>query len=294
MPDYAVVVLSAFCIALYTGQTFFNKLYSSTYEGPAGSACPVFSIIYGLIVSVVTFALNKGRFAPSAVTVLLGVFNGCILFLYNLGMIQAARRGPYTFQSIVMLFGSIVVCLVFSAGFWGDHITPMQLVGIAVMLLSFVALNAGGLKLAGVRKGYYFWVFLLFFSNGFYGVFMDSQQRVFPSERNEMIILTFASLSVLSLAYLGSRERGKIGSAFVMSRRALVFAVMSSLCAAFAVFILMILLKHVPSYILFTINNGGVLVLSAVLSFIILKEKPTKLTVLGVLLAVTSIVMLSI
>ena len=109
-----------------------------------------------------------------------------------------------------------------------------------------------------------------------------------------MIILTFASLSMLSLAYLGSRERGKIGSAFVMSRRALVFAVMSSLCAAFAVFILMILLKHVPSYILFTINNGGVLVLSAVLSFIILKEKPTKLTVLGVLLAVASIVMLSI
>ena len=289
-----LVLLTCLCVALYTGQSFFNRMFSEHYEGSAEAATPVFSTVYALIVALVTFLMNGCRFSPSLTTALFGMGNGVILFLYNLGMIQAARKGPYSFQSITMLFGSVVVCLVFAALFWGDPITGLQLLGIGLMLAAFVIFNAGGLTLSGVKKGYFFWCTLLFLTNGFYGVLMDAQQRSMPDERNEMIMVVFLSLGVISLIYLLVSQKGKIGSAFAMSRKTAAFASLSSLCAAFAVFLLMLLLKSMPSYILLTIINGGVLVFSAALSFVVLREKPTKMTFLGIAVSVLSIVLLSL
>lgn len=294
MPAIFVVLMTVVCIACYTGQTFFNKLFSMHYKGPEAAATPVYAVLYGALVSAVTLALVRFQLNPSRETVLLGCINGVVLFLYNLGMIRASRTGPYAFQSIVMLFGSIVVCLLFSAAYWGDRLTFSQMSGIAVMLIAFVVLNGGGIDFRGVKKGYFFWVISLFFTNGIYGVLMDAQQRLYVQERNEMIIVTFFSSSVVSLLYLLISQRERSLQAFQMGRAAWGFAAGSGLCAALAVYMLMALLTYIPSYILYTVCNGSILVLSAILCRIVLKEHMTKLTVAGILLSAISIILLSI
>ncbi len=294
MPAIFVVLMTMVCIACYTGQTFFNKLFSMHYKGPEAAATPVYAVLYGALVSAVTLALVRFQLNPSRETVLLGCINGVVLFLYNLGMIRASRTGPYAFQSIVMLFGSIVVCLLFSAAYWGDRLTFSQMAGIAVMLIAFVVLNGGGIDFRGVKKGYFFWVISLFFTNGIYGVLMDAQQRLYVQERNEMIIVTFFSSSVVSLLYLLISQRERSLQAFQMGRAAWGFAAGSGLCAALAVYMLMALLTYIPSYILYTVCNGSILVLSAILCRIVLKEHMTKLTVAGILLSAISIILLSI
>lgn len=294
MPAIFVVLMTMVCIACYTGQTFFNKLFSMHYKGPEAAATPVYAVLYGALVSAVTLALVRFQLNPSRETVLLGCINGVVLFLYNLGMIRASRTGPYAFQSIVMLFGSIVVCLLFSAAYWGDRLTFSQMAGIAVMLITFVVLNGGGIDFRGVKKGYFFWVISLFFTNGIYGVLMDAQQRLYVQERNEMIIVTFFSSGVVSLLYLLISQRERSLQAFQMGRAAWGFAAGSGLCAALAVYMLMALLTYIPSYILYTVCNGSILVLSAILCRIVLKEHMTKMTVAGILLSAISIILLSI
>lgn len=294
MPQAMVIPVVVLCIACYTGQSFFNKLFSMKYQGPAAAASPVYAALFGLIVAAVTLCLSGFRLSPSGLTALLGAANGVVLFLYNLGMIKAARLGPYAFQSVVMLFGSIVVCLVFSALWWGDRMGVVKLTGIGVMLLAFVVLNSGGIDFTGVKREYFFWVALLFFSNGFYGVLMDAQQRILPDQRGEMIFLTFLSSGLVSLAYLLITQRGQAPAAFRMGRAAWALALGSSVCAAFAVFLLMTLLAYIPSYILFTICNGSILVVSALLCAVVLKEKMTRRTAAGIGLCVLSIALLSI
>lgn len=290
----SIVALLALCIACYTGQTFLNRSFSTAYDGPVNTATSVYAALYGFIVSAITLCLMGLRFAPSGTTVLLGCVNGAMLFLYNLGMVHAARTGPYALQSIVMLFGSIVVCLVFSTLFWGDRLTVPQMAGIALMLAAFVVLNSGGIDRRCLKRGYFFWVVSLFFTNGLYGVLMDAQQRQFPQERNEMIVTTFFVSALLSLACLLATRRGKAAEAFRMSAAAWGFAVGSGVCAAFAVYLLMVLLRYIPSYILYTVSNGSVLVLSALLSAVVLKERITRMTLAGVALSVASIVLLSL
>lgn len=294
MPVPFVVLITIVCVACYTGQTFFNKLFSIQYDGPEAAATPVYAVLYGALVSAVTLALVRFQVAPSKETVVLGCANGVVLFLYNLGMIHASRTGPYAFQSIVMLFGSIVVCLIFSAAYWGDRLTFLQMAGVLVMLAAFVVLNGGGIDFQSVKKGYFFWVISLFFTNGIYGVLMDAQQRMHAQERNEMIVVTFLSSGIVSLLYLLIKQRKGILSSFKMGKAAWGFAVGSGLCAAFAVYTLMALLAYIPGYILYTVCNGSVLVLSAILCRIVLKEKMTKMTVAGIALSAISIALLSV
>lgn len=290
----ASFLMCLFCVLCYTGQTFFNKLYSVHYSGPESAATPVFASVYGIVVSAATLAYNSFRLDADGATLLFGIVNGVVLFLFNLAAISAARTGPYAFQSIMMLFGNILLPMAFSVFFWGDRLTAVKLLGIAVMLASFVVFNAGGLGFGGVKKGYYFWVAVLFAANGVYGILVDSQQRIAAgTQRNEMIIITFAVSAVISLVFLAAGQGKKAVSAFRMDGKTWGFALGSSICAAVAINVLMLSLRLVPASVLYTAENGGVLILSALLSAVTLKEKLTKPMIAGIAVAVLSLFLLS-
>ena len=123
---------------------------------------------------------------------------------------------------------------------------------------------------------------------------VDAQQRIHVSERNEMIVVTFFSSAAISALYLLAIQKKQALQAFQMGRKVWGFAIGSSLGAAFAVYTLMILLAYIPSYILYTVNNGSILVVSALLCAVVLKERMTKMTMTGIALSVLSIILLSI
>lgn len=281
-------------VACYTGQTFFNKLYSVSYTGPDSATTPVFAGIYGLFTGFVTLVCSGFRFHPSAATLGFGLMNGVVLFVFNLSAIRAARSGPYAFQSLLMLFGNILLPLGFSTLFWGDALSGLKILGILVMLLSFVLFNLKGLNVTGAKKGYFFWVAMLFLTNGLYGVVMDAQQRIaLQTQRSEMIITTFAVSAVISLVYLFVSQKKAFSSAFVMKKKTWGFLFGSSICAAAAVNTMMVTLAYVPASVLYTVQNGGVLVMSALLSAVVLKEKITRPMSVGIALAIASLVLLS-
>lgn len=291
----AAMMMSVFCVLCYTGQNFFNKLYAIRYTGPSTAATPVFSAIYGLLTGFATWAYNGFRFQPGAATLALGLLCGGMLFLFNLSLINASRSGPYAFQSIMMLFGNTLLPLLFSVLWWGDRLTALQITGIVVMLLSFVIFNLKGLHFAGLKKGYFLWVGLLFLSNGCYGILMDSQQRVMgKTQRSEMIITTFLISALISLIYLALTQGKQAPKAFRMGGKNWACALCSSICAALAINLLMLALRLVPASILFTVNNGGVLILCALLGTLVFHEKLEKNMVAGLAVAVLSLAILGL
>jgi len=290
-----VALLVALNIIFYTCQTFFNKLYSNAYQGAPSAATPVFSLVYGLIVGLSTLACTGFAFAPSQITWTLGLVNGLMLFLFNLGMIQAARTGPYSFQSIIMLFGCVLPPLLFATLVWGDTLSGLQLAGIAFVLVSFVVINCKGLRLKNVKKSFFGWVALVFLTNGLYSIIMDAQQRLaMKTEKTEMIVITFLTSALISVVYLLLTQKGKSLSSFAMGRKAALFAVFSSISAAAAVNMIMYLLGLVQMTVLYAIENGSILVLSILLSAVVLKEKLEKHTLVGIALGLLGIVLLSL
>lgn len=291
---YAMIVACIFC---YTFQGLFGKMYSASYTGAENDATPVFSTLYGVIVGVSVFAVVMGfRFEASLATWGLGIANGLMLFLYNLGVIKASRTGPFSLQSIFRLFGGVVMPMLFSTLFWGDKLTVLQIIGIVVMLASFVVINLDGNALKGVKKGYAGWVALLFIVNGLYGTLMAGQQRVMAgAQGNEMIVITFVSSALISLISLVFNRKKDTLKAFSMPAKAWGNAIGAGIVAALAVVQLMILINRVESLAVFyTIENGMVLVLTVVMSAILFKEKLNRNVIIGIVMSVVSLALLSL
>ena len=286
------------CILCYTFQGLFGKTYSTAYTGEESDATPVFSILYGVIVSLIVFVAVMGfRFEASLATWGMGIANGLMLFLYNLGVIKASRSGPFSLQSIFRLFGGVVVPMAFSLLLWGEKLSGLQVAGIVAMLASFVVINLDGNAFKGIKKGYAGWVALLFTVNGLYGTLMAGQQKVMNNAQgNEMIVITFLSSAIISLISLIVTRRGDTLKAFRMNSKAWGSAVGAGIVAALAVVQLMLLIGRLGDMlsVFYTVENGLVLVLTVVMSAIMFKEKLNRNVIIGIAISVASLVLLSL
>ena len=289
----ALLTLSA--VMCYTGQNFFNKCYTNAYQGPGETIGSLFSLVYGLVVGVITLGLGGFRFAPDGATWLLGSCNGVALVLFNRAMIGAGRRGPFTFQSMIAAFSGIIVPMAGLYLLYGDAIAPIRLVGIALMLAAMVGYNAQGLSFSGVKKGYGAYLVLLFIANGAYGLLNAVQQRVESNAlHTEMILVTFWVSAVLSGGLLLCEKKSPLRQVFRAGKRAWAFALLSSVCAAFAVNLLMRALRYVPAALLYAINNGGILILLALLNRAVLGERIGKLQWVAIAAAVAALVLMNL
>lgn len=287
------IILLVILVLLYTFQSFFCKLYTTACT-QTKAATPVFNAIFGGVIGIVTLAVYGFAFHPSGVTWIFGLVNAALLFIYNTSLIGASTRGSYAFLNICMLFGGILVPM-FVSLLLGDRFTWVQLAAIALMLIAFVVINAKGVSFRGSQGVYYIFCILLFLSNGAFGAVMDAQQRVAGSaERGEMIVISYVGTALLSVLYVALTQKKEFFPAFRVGGKATLFALGSGAVAVAAVNLLMYLLSRIPATILYTMDNGGVMVAAALFAAIFLKEKIALYQAVGYALALVSIVMLSL
>ena len=289
-------ILVAVMTLLFSFQSLFCKLFSQKHNsGSAAVTSTVFSITYGAFAGLATLMLAGFRFAPSSRTLLLGLLNAVVLLIYNTAMIQASRAGSYSFQMICVLFGGIVLPLLHQVFFLGGALSVIQLTAIGMMLIALVLLNLKGLTLKGHSGRFLLWCAALFVTNGLFSILMNLQQRVMNgAERNEMIILTYLMMAVLYALWQGIRNRDAMIQGFRIKREPLLYLLLCCVSATVAAHLMLYLLTLVEAPVLYTIDNGGVLVLSVFYSCVLFREKLKAAQIAGIVLSVASIVMLSL
>lgn len=276
---------------LFSFQSLFCRLYSSSRDGEGAVQ---FSVFYAAFVGISALAVNRFAYVPSGVTVLLGLINAMILLTYNIAMVRCSSLGSYAFMMVCSLSGGILVPMVYDALYLGYVFSAFQLAAIALILVAFVLMNLEGFA-AKKNARYLLWCAILFAANGLYGVLMNLQQTLMNfTLRNEMIVTTFLGMALLTSAFQMLVARKDFLRGFQMSRRAALYAFLSALSAALAVNLMMILMKSVNITLLSVMDNGGVLVLSALYAFALFKEKPKPSGMLGLLLVGVGVIMLSI
>lgn len=295
MPSAILVLMSIADIVLYTVRSYTNKLFAISYEGTPSMATPIFSTITGLSGFLFTVLFSGGMEFPNMTTLLCGISAGCFLFLYDLGNIRAAKTGPYSIQSIIGMFGCVLLPLLFERILWDVELSALKMLGVIAILFSFVYLNLNNKERIGVQKGFYGWVALLFFANGIYSTIVVAQQRWTGNvQRSEMIATVFLTMATVSLLYLIFGCKANIKTAFRLKRRSWCFALTSSAALSAAMNLLVVLLGYVSASLLYPIQNSAILILLVLLSAIHLREKISKLTIVGIVFALAGIVALSL
>lgn len=292
-----LIGLVALMILFFSFQSLFTRLYSASYAGPdASKATPVFSVCYGVFIAAASFLLGGMTFAPSWQTILLGLINAGMLVLYNTSIIEAGNRGSYSFLMVASMFGGILVPMAIGLLFLGETLSGLQIVAVLMMLASLVLMNVRTISFKGASKSYYLWCIALFFANGLYGAINNLQTQVMDgAQRTEMLTILYLFSALAAIAMELFKGEGKqLAQGFKMGKKSAIFMVITCVSATAAANLLLYILTLMSSSVLYTIDSGAVLVLSILYSLVLFKEKPTWEAVLGMVIAVASIVLINI
>lgn len=288
MANLLVVLL----ILLYTCQSGFANMFQRNYPGDKRYASQVYSVFYGVIVSLATFIFAGFSIRPSLTTALLGIANGAVLVTYNAMLIKASAAGPFSIVMIFNLSGGILIPMFQSILQDPTQLSALQYGAIALMLVSFVFLNMedkkGGDK--SVSAKFLLYALLLGLANGIYGTLLNVQKSLMnEAESAEMIVCTFLSSAVFAFVLLMIQAGKAALPSFRQNTKSAIFVTAASVSAAAAVNLLMYALGLVNVAVLYAMDNGGVLLVSVLWSVVILKEKIGRNKIIGLVLATIAI-----
>ena len=292
--DIVSIALIGGIILLYSLQTLFCTLYTRRYPGRDELASPVFCILEAVFIAAITFALRGFSFRPSGVTWLLGALNALVLLGYNTSLMEAGKRGSYAFFNMALLYGAILVPTVYSVLFLRESTTACQWIGAALMLIALGLMNWEGKSGEKPKRGYYLCCLILFLCNGLYSVLLKKQSLAQPEESGEMVMITFGLMGLFALIRLILQEKGRTAAAFRQSKKSLPPLILCLLSAGLAVNGLVWVLPRVNTVVLFTLENGGVLLLSSLYALFLFHEKAAPLKIAGILTAIVSMTLLSL
>ena len=282
-----LVFIIALVILLYTLQSLFTRLYTDYYPGDKGLTTPVFAVVCGLIVTVVSFIFSGFSFSCGWLTVLLGLINAVVLYGYDAFIIKASATGPYSILMTFSLTGGIVIPAIVSWVTDLGNFSFVQLFAILVIFASVLMITkkdevADAEEHKKHRTFFLIICTLLGLANGLYGVLLNTQQELTGvAEKEEMVAVTFIGAAVISLVQLVVKEKKNVLSAFKQTKLSLTFLLLSAAVSALAINALVIALQDVNETIVYTFDNAGVLLLSAIASAIFFKEKLSKLNIIG-------------
>ena len=286
-------------LAAALGGSIAKKYY--TDKGPTGlSGGFVFNAVGCLIAAVIL--LCWGGFGQSSVfTIVLGVVFGAVTALQGITNIAALQVGPMSYTSVIISFSTLISALS-GVMFFGESLGWAQIVGIVLMLASFIlaAKSDGDEKKANLK-----WLFLCliaFVATGGIGVMQKiHQSSEYRNELNAYLIIAFLSSAVfcaIFAALLKGRESISIDAKKKENKRKkqacfmIGIMIASGACVAVNNKLNLYLSGVMDSAVFFPIVNGGGLVLATLAAVLLFKEKLSKKQWIGVVLGIASVVFL--
>lgn len=249
-------------------------------------------------VSAIVFLFWGGFGNASVFTVLLGVLFGVITSAQMVATMYALRIGPMSFTTVIVSFSTLLTALS-GALFWNEKLKWLQIVGIVLMVISFVF--AVERKQDEKRASWKWLLFCLIAAacSGGIGLMQKIHQTsIHKGELNAFLIVAFivlGSISAIFALFAKMKEktsllpRGKNGG-----RSWWLFALMAvgGGCAAVNNKLNLYLSGVMDSAVFFPIVNGGGLVLATVAALVVFHEKLTKKQWCGVVVGTLSVLCL--
>ena len=141
----------------------------------------------------------------------------------------------------------------------------------------------------------------IFVSNGIYGALAPVAAYIEGDDMgHEIIVSTYVASALISFAMLLFREKKQVLTTFKMTKKALIYAVVTSLIIMLSSVLGIVVLtgfasfKGIDGALYMTLFCGGITVLSEFLSLFMLKEKFSAVKWCGIAIATASIVVLTL
>ncbi len=295
-------------IILYTLQSLFTKLYTDKYPGDPDMASSVLTVVSGVTVVVITFfCFSFCQFTLNWWSVLIGTLNAVALYGYNYFIVKASGSGPYSIVMMFNLSGGIVIPIIASLimGWDTSWDTTFQKILNTVCIVAIISAvymvsrkKEDGETKKGITLTFIISCLGLAICNGVYGLFLTLQQQTAAAggegNRDEMVIVTYLSAAVIALVTGLIKTKGRILPHFRQNKMSLIYLIGTSIVFALAINLIVIIIPHFDTTILYTIDNSSVLIMSVLISAIFFKEKLSPLNIVGIMIMCAALVSMNL
>ena len=282
-----------FMIVVYTLQSFLTRLYSDHYPGDPDMASPVFTLVSGIAVVIASFAVSGFRCEADWQTLVFGAVGGIAMVVYNNSIMKSVQNGPYSVMMVFQISGAIIIPIFSAALIFGDPISPVQIICIAVVLISVYLISKKDGE-SEFKKGFWLASFALGIANGVYGSLLNVQQRVTGAEqKEEMLAMIFVTAVMISGTRLAFEQKKNFFRVMKQTKISALYLAACSVVVVVGLFLLTALIGMMDLAILYTFDSSGMLVLSVICSWLFLKEKLSRVNALGCVLMCLALICMS-
>lgn len=252
----------------------------------------VFNLIASIAWFLILLVLNKFTVQFDCLVLLFGIIYGVTQVIFIVFKLKAMETGPV---SVTTLVGncSLVLSTLVGVIAWDERISLLQVVGIVLLIVSvIISTDLKGAK-GSYQKGWKLFAIGFFVFAALIGiVFKAFAKNGGGGKEGDMMLIASGVMVILLFIItliISPSEKGN-PIPFMKSFKTLLPVIICGALMCTQNRINVAIAGDIPAPILYPVFNGGVIILSSVLSVLLLKEKTTVRQKLGIALGVVAIV----
>ncbi len=301
-----MVALLAIPILLVSLQTVSSKEYQKEVGITSyfTSLMNVFASISGFLI---VFSVNGFRIRLQPESIIIGIVLAVSTLIYREFQVKAMGFGPVAALTIVNFSAQSLGPFVYGISFLNEDLTVFKICGVILMLVSMLPLMKNGTcKISNPLK---FWInsMIVFVTCVIINVSVKMNQVVSSKEfTNDFISFYYLVFIGLSIAVFSanalhkkksdnkSSDGEKFSVAKTINKKIILWGTLIGVFNVTANIISQRLASVIDASIQFPIMSSGQIITTVLLSMLLFKEKPTRNTVISIVLNISSIILMSL
>ena len=293
MAAYGLMILS---ILISAAKNLLSKKEKDSFNGTAN----LFKVnfLVGALGGVVLLVLGTdfSKFTDARFLALSLVY-GASIMLSQITYLQAVRYGSLSVCSLIYCCGFLIPTIATPILYVDEPMSIGNIIGIVLLVASLIPVT-GRLQKFDNLKWIPFILLALFFS-GLLGLIQKIYAHTFSDGQRDVVFLAFAFVAVFAaLGMIATHKKAPVtwvkGETPFMRVRYILVPCAYAACVIFNNVVNMILADPIPAAVFFAGFNGSVIVLTALGSALLLKEKLTKTQYIGIAVALAAINLISV
>lgn len=281
-------------ILLFSLQFVFAKLYQKKLDDGIASqmAFVTISSLSGALLAL-PFCRYSGRFDP--LSLLFAVLFGLSAAACDIFQLKAMRRGSAAVTTMFIMIGSIFLPFLFGVCFLDEKLGVFKIT--ALVLLCFIFLPEAFSLRKGGRIGLLFLLCCLvcFFANGVVSIFSKMQADLPGAlSTNDFMLCAYLACAAFTAVFLFAGRRGPVQMKRSLTPGLLLPAVCYSGCNFAGNVFSLRAAGLMPSSVQFPVSSGCIVVVSALLYFLIFREKQSAFHIVCMAVSLLSIFFFSL
>lgn len=285
--DYIIILLAVFCFA---GQFAFTRLFEKAVDQTLVTSL-VMLVVTNMIGTLLFLCIGGFQIHISTVSLFWAAIFALIMIPYYVVGIKVLSLGSLAIYSMFMMLGGMLLPFLYGTVFLHETVSVGK--GLGTLLLTlFIILQAlwqkspeeEEIRNKSKKTSYLFFILCLviFVINGMTGVVTKIHQISAGSVDEVSFTVLSCALSaifsfvLLLVCYLKNRSDTHIRSVSALKRKPIVIMAFIAAATYMGNFLHLKAASNVPASVQFPLVSGGVIVLSALVSAFIFREKLRK------------------